>query len=179
MPAQSVDYLGIQIDTVAMQLSLPPDKLTNLNNVVLEFSVKTRATKKELQVLAGHLSHAATVVSGGRTFSRRVINVIKRLPDSHVKVPLPSWFFDDIKWWCAFLKLFNGKAAIVSQTPSVYIATDSSMSGFGAINGDHDYLVGSWNCKFRNHSLAPITSTCVTGPPCELNNVVAELSPVK
>ena len=104
MPAQSVVYLGIQIDTVAMQLSLPPDKLTNLNNVVLEFSVKTKATKKELQVLAGHLSHAATVVSGGRTFSRRVINVIKRLPDSHVKVPLPSWFFDDIKWCHKFLE---------------------------------------------------------------------------
>ena len=34
MPSQCVVYLGIQIDTVAMQLSLPPDKLSNLNDVV-------------------------------------------------------------------------------------------------------------------------------------------------
>ena len=40
-----------------------------------------RCTRRQLEMLAGNLVHASVVVCGGRTFSRRVINVIKALPD--------------------------------------------------------------------------------------------------
>ena len=82
-PSQIVTYLGIKVDSVEIEFRLPEKKLIKSRSLVSEFKGKTstHATKKELQVLAGHLSHASMVVKGGCTFSRRLLNLIKYLPD--------------------------------------------------------------------------------------------------
>ena len=51
---------------------------------------------KDLQSLAGHLSHASTVVRGGRTFSRRVNNLLMFLDSDTNVCVLPDWFKDDM-----------------------------------------------------------------------------------
>ena len=45
--------------------------------MVLQWWEKSVATKRDEQSLIGTLSHAATVVSPGRTFLRRMIETIK------------------------------------------------------------------------------------------------------
>ena len=72
-PFKCLTFLAIEIDTVAMELSLAPDKLSCIRALVLSWRSKLVATKHELQSLIGHLSHAATVVQHGRTFLRRMI----------------------------------------------------------------------------------------------------------
>ena len=171
MPAQCVTYLGIQIDSVSMELSLPPGKLTSMSELVSTFCNRDKATKKELQSLAGHLSHASTVVKGGRTFSRRVINLIKCLPDGGREVPLPPWFQDDLMWWKSFMCVFNGRAAIIVNNPTVHVATDSSMSGFGATCNESDFLVGSWAGVFWNQSDFQFSPSHLSVPPGELDSV--------
>lgn len=67
-PATQLRFLGIQVDTLAMTLSLPEDKLTRILDLVLSWWGKTTASKREMQSLIEHLSHAAMVVLPGRTF---------------------------------------------------------------------------------------------------------------
>ena len=132
-PTNVVTYLGIELDSIEMEFRLPHRKLVNLVELVSKFKDMSHASKKELQVLAGHLSHASTVVRGGRTFSRRLLNLIKYLPDSPSQVLLPTWFKRDLLWWYNLVGLFNGSAKVVKSLATIegVPATDSSLSGFG------------------------------------------------
>ena len=99
-----------------------------------------------MQVLAGHLAHASSVVRGGRTFSRRVINLAKYMQDKSDWCSLPSWFLLDLEWWESFCGCFNGKAKIIVNDPEfeIPVETDASMTGFGARCGSFWFL-GVWH----------------------------------
>ena len=73
-----------------MQLRLPTKKLETLRQLISEFSWKDKCSRKDLERLAGKLAHASMVVKGGRTFSRRVINFLKYLPEGTELVILPD-----------------------------------------------------------------------------------------
>ena len=133
-PLTCVTYLGIGIDSVKMEVRLPKKKLTRLVELVSSFKGKNECCFRDLQVLCGHLAHAAKVVRGGRTFSRRVINFTTYSSDGTGKCVLPDWFKEDIEWWVSFCALFNGKCPIISNDRQleIHVETDSSMTGFGA-----------------------------------------------
>ena len=67
-PATQLGFLGIHVDTLTMTLSLPGVKLTRILDLVLSWQGKKTASKREMQSLIGHLSHAAMVVLPGHTF---------------------------------------------------------------------------------------------------------------
>ena len=55
-----------------------------------KWSVKKRATKKELQKLVGKLNWCARVMVGGRTFLRNLINLMIILKQNHHHVRLSA-----------------------------------------------------------------------------------------
>ena len=74
-PLTQLVFLGILIDSATMTMKLPPGKLVELKKLVLEWLNKKVATKRELLSLIGHLTFASKVVSPGRTFTRRMIDL--------------------------------------------------------------------------------------------------------
>ena len=68
LPTQCLTFLGVLIDTVSECLSLPQEKLVDLQLFVQDFLHRHRASKRLLQSLAGKLNWASRVVYGGRTF---------------------------------------------------------------------------------------------------------------
>ena len=125
-------------------------KVEKLKILINEFSKKEYVSVKDLQVLAGHLTHASTVVRGGRTFSRRVINYLKYLSASRFNLTkIPDWFLEDLHQWSNFVENFNGSAKIISDIPELEIPveTDSSRSGFGARWGTQ-WVLGVWHSPF-------------------------------
>ena len=179
-PSQVITYLGIQIDSISMSLTLPSHKVIKLKSLVNEFKDKVTCTVKNLQVLAGHLAHASSVVRGGRTFSRRVINLLKYVSGENSVIRLPDWFKEDLAWWIKFIDTFNGAAYIISdlREHEVPIETDSSMTGFGARWGSHWFL-GVWHLPFPPPGFP---TTHWSSPPASysssLNINVLELWPV-
>ena len=145
-PATKAIYLGMLLDSVDMTVSLPQEKVARLKTLVEGVRDKKVITRKDLEVLCGHLAHASQVVRGGRTFSRRVINLLKFLPDKVKSVRIPDWFRDDVVWWCRFCDVFNGGAKVINhlELPNTVVETDSSLTGFGASAGD-DWLLGVWD----------------------------------
>lgn len=182
VPSQTVRYLGIIIDTVEWELRLPQDKLTKLCSIVTEFQHKKHATKHQLLSLAGTLAHCAKLVKGGRTFSRRVINLAKVPVEMSDIIRLPLWFHDDINWWSHFAAIFNGKVSLMSNYigNELVIYTDSSLKGFGGTMGLECFL-GSWNI-LDHYKLESVPRDCVELPSEEWtdrNNInVMELWPV-
>ena len=72
-PSQEIVFLGVLINTVSMTFSLPHDELGSFFEMLLNFSSRKRASRKQLEVLIGKLNWASQVISGGRTFLRRII----------------------------------------------------------------------------------------------------------
>ena len=136
-PSTKVEFLGVLIDTVAGKASLSPVKLEKLYSKLCLFKEKTRASKKQLQSLAGSLNWACQVVQGGRYFLRRILDAIQRLNEPSHKCKLSQEFRKDLQWWLAYLKRFNG-VLYYREVDSVSILTDSCNDGAGVFAG------GAW-----------------------------------
>ena len=145
-PSTVTQYLGINFDSNSMEMSLPIRKLDKLHSELLFFEGKTRATKNQLQRLCGILAHCSKVVRGGRTFSRRIIDLLSGLPDGNPRITLSSEFKLDLDWWRCFSTTFNGVACVIQHNygmgPTLH--TDSSFSGYGLISG-HMWYAGYFN----------------------------------
>ncbi len=90
--------------------------------------------KRELLSLIGQLQHACCVVKPGRSFLRRMIELLQSVRMMHHRVRLNAGFRSDLKWWACFLPVWNGSFPISSiplSTPSVEMTSDAS---------------GSWGC---------------------------------
>ena len=158
---------------MAGTMTLPADKLAELNTVVLEFQNK-RASKKQLQRLAGKLNWACRVVYlvyGGRTFLRRILDTMNELSPSE-KFRLDSSFRSDIAWWVNFLRIFNGTRMFLDQLVTVDVSTDAcSVAAGGYFRGDwfyHHFSLDSpeWQNLHINHkeTLAIVLAAQRLGP---------------
>ena len=144
-PAKLIRFLGINIDSVEMTLSLPEDKVIKLKKQLALFINRRKATKKELESLAGILAHCCKVVHGGRTFSRRVYDLVSSVENEKFKVRLNEEFKLDLQWWLKFIDKFNGYANIIRSKDAVLsVYSDASRFGFGA-TFQYDWVAGTFD----------------------------------
>ena len=76
-PTTTLTFLGIELNTEQMIRRLPPKKLKELKELVGEWLPKKACRISDLQSLAGKLQHASKVVRPGRTFLRRMFELLK------------------------------------------------------------------------------------------------------
>ena len=127
-PSTRVRFLGIDIDTVAGHLYLPADKLTNLRQMVDHWSHRRSCQRRELESLVGTLQHAAKVIRPGRTFMRRMIDLLKGRRSPHHYIRLNKEFRADLAWWKRFAQTWNG-LAFFPPPPTQPIEFSSDASG--------------------------------------------------
>ena len=140
-PSTSLSFLGIVIDTVHMQLHLPPDKLIRIRDLISTWLSKKSATQREILSLVGLLQHATKVLRCGRTFVSRMYATAAKVQQLDYYTRLNKDFRSDLYWWHTFLITWNGYSLLRSITakPDFCIQTDASGSwGCGA------YFNGKW-----------------------------------
>ena len=74
-PCTTLSFVGLEIDSVLMEVRLPFDKLQKIRSQLRSMSTKRKATLRELQSLIGLLNFACAVVVPGRPFLRRIIDL--------------------------------------------------------------------------------------------------------
>ena len=104
----TITFVGIEIDSILMEKRLPLDKLDKLRKLLNSFCRKKKATLQELQSLIGLLNFACLVVTPGRAFLRRLIDLTIGLKASHHRRRLNKEARADLKAWSVFVKHFNG-----------------------------------------------------------------------
>ena len=139
-PTTNLIFLGITLDSKTMTLSLPTNKLVDIRSELVAWRSKQRASKRQLQSLAGKLSHAAHVVRGGRTFLRRLFNALRSLRRPSHKTRITSALLQDITWWQSFMPTFNGVSACLPPWDAVSMMSDACDIGGGAfVEGTFHY----------------------------------------
>ena len=97
-PASTMIFLGFEVDTVERVVRLPSDKLQKTLAMVRAWIGRKACKRRELESLLGHLQHTASVVQPGRTFVRRLIELL-RVARSRVSwVRLNSSTRSDLMW---------------------------------------------------------------------------------
>ncbi len=107
-PATRLKFLGIILDTESQSLHLPQEKLEELRSLVASWLGKKFASVKELESLVGKLQHASTVVRPGRSFMRRLLELLKGIRKSQRWVRLNVAARSDLMWWHTFITQWNG-----------------------------------------------------------------------
>ena len=128
-----ITFLGIEIDTVAGVLRLPRDKLLRLQRMVQQWTGRRACTRRELESLIGTFQHASRVIRPGRSFLRRMIDLLRipYRPHHHVRLGVP--FRADLQWWATFAERWNGVAILAPTAPAaVEVISDAS---------------GHWGCR--------------------------------
>ena len=167
-PATTLVFLGIELDTIALILRLPEAKREELKSLVAKWLGKKFCQVKDLQSLVGKLQHASRVVRPGRTFLRRMFDLLKGIPQKQQFVRLNTSFRSDLMWWHTFLESWNGVSMMrdgLQASPDHHVTTDASGSfGCGAWWG-HWWLQYKWPEGLESWSIAikelvPIIMAC-------------------
>ena len=75
-PSTCLSILGIELDSTTMQARLPAEKRERIIALLGTWSGKRFCRRRELESLIGHLHHACKIAPQGRTFLRRMINLL-------------------------------------------------------------------------------------------------------
>jgi hypothetical protein len=146
-PSQVLSFLGIELDALHAEARLPQDKLDKCINSVQAALSKSKLTLRQLQSLIGLLNFACQVVSPGRAFLRRLINLTLGKSNPYHKVRLNVQAKCDLRAWLFFLQSFNGRCFFHDDpwqpNQSLHLYSDASKLGFGAVFGNR-WLYGAF-----------------------------------
>ena len=101
-PSAILDFLGITLDSIRMEIRLPPSKLFAIKVLIRECAHKRRSKKRDLLSFIGKLAHACKVVTPGRIFLRRMIDTSCQVRRLDHWIVLNSDFKSDLHWWSVF-----------------------------------------------------------------------------
>ena len=172
-PTKCVEYLGIILDTEAMEARLPLDKVHRVRDFLQEFRGKKSCTKRELLSLLGHLNFASRVVRPGRSFVSYLIKLSTTVTELHHHVRLTAEVHLDISMWIKFLSGWNGVSMFldddITSSADLHLYTDSTDTHFGGIYGHRwfqDRFPSNLTCDDEKMSMAllelyPIVVSCV------------------
>ncbi len=171
-PTKHVTFLGVDIDTNDCVLSLGADKLNMLHDKLKAFKQRQRATKVQLQSLAGSLNWACQVVRGGRFFLRRILDSIKPLRQAKHKTKLNAEFRKDLAWWLTFLSTFNGRQYYTDRH-DVHVLTDACCTASGC------FWAGDWHYSVFHADWPKVTAMHINYKEvCAVASAVARWAPL-
>ena len=172
-PSTCVTFLGIIVDTATLQLRLPGSKLQRLQSLLQNWQDKRSCTRKDLERLLGHLSHAATIIRPGRIFLRHLFSLLSSVKQPNHFIRLNRQVRADLRWWQYFLQSWNGVSLLPTGEASVHVFSDASGSfGCGAFTLNSGWFQLQWpqswaDIDISSKEMVPVVVCGVApGPYC-------------
>ena len=157
-PSTCLTILGIELDSVRLQARLPPEKFQRIQTLLGEWSRKRSCRRKELESLIGHLHHAGKVAPQGRSFLRRLINLLSAFRRDDHPIRLNEGFHLDLAWWKEFFLSWSGHSFLLlpewAPLPDFQVSSDAAGGfGFGAFFRGH-WFSDAWSAAQLPLSIA-------------------------
>lgn len=137
LPSQSLEFLGLLIDSIALSLALPPGKVLSMLEMCRRSLLKGVVSLHDLSSLIGSFSWAIPTIP----FAQALYRHLQRLYTYRSKsfnydlsryVSLSSSARDDIRWWVKNLSSSNG-LCFLKKDPDLVIYSDASLHGWGFV----------------------------------------------
>lgn len=152
-PATTIRFLGLELDTVTLEVRLPADKLDRLRLELGKWRERKACKKRDLLSLIGLLAHACKAVRAGRSFFRRLIDLSMEAKQLDHFIRINRVARSDIEWWFQFCVRWNGIAMMrsVGNAPtSAEVTSDASGNrGCGAFSGSNWFML-QWSESYKD-----------------------------
>ena len=153
-PSTRLEFLGIILDSVRMQASLPEEKLCRIRDIFKTFTSASSVSKRDLLSLLGHLNFAMRIVPQGRAFVSRLLDLSKSVKNLQDRIMLDQGCLSDIHFWSLFLDQWNGISFFFNEksetSASMEFFTDAAPSvGFGGFFKG-EWFAGAWPEEILN-----------------------------
>ncbi|CAG2186129.1 unnamed protein product [Mytilus edulis] len=169
LPVEILTFLGIEFDTIAMELRLPKVKLIEIKQRITVILGCKKVKLRELQSLIGLLNFACQVVVPGRAFCRRLIDATCNVKEAWHRIRVSSEMKDDLQIWLSFLNEYNGVSVMLdllwTSNETIQLYTDSaggSNRGFG-IYFDGKWSQACWPREWSQNALQTVSTTSRQG----------------
>lgn len=154
-PTTKIIIYGIEVDSHTLECRLPHEKIVKIRKALNESYKRRKIKLRELQSVIGLLNFACLVVSPGRTFLRRMIDLTKNITNPSHYIRLGKEARADLSAWKLFIDSFNGKSVFLSDNwmSSDYLKlfTDASGNvGYAAVYGSQFFAL-KWCDKLKHH----------------------------
>ena len=136
-PTKKIRHLGFVINSVDMNLSLPKEKISNLQNFTNEILTEKEITIRKVAQLTGLLVSCCKGAMWGRMFYRdidrdKALALKTNRGNFDKTMKLSEEAKENIKWW---LESKNLKPCPLNiEKPSVHLQADASLAGWGCAN---------------------------------------------
>ena len=137
-PSTCMTFIGVLFNSEDLTLSVTPERVQELLDLLQLWLQKQSATLKELQSLVGRLSFVASCVQASRVFIARILNWLRLIHGKKSAQPIPSYVKLDLLWWSLFLPCFNGISMMLLEEfsePDQVFSCDACPTGCGGILG--------------------------------------------
>lgn len=157
-PATSIEFLGINLDSIKFQASLPKEKIDRIILVSSTLLEKTSCSKRELLSLLGHLNFAMRIIPQGRPFISHLLSLASSVHSLEDPITITQACRDELRLWLTFLNQWNGLSFFYSNLVScpidIQLFTDAAPSiGFGG------FYQGRWFASTWPPQLQDITQS--------------------
>ena len=137
-PTTRMEWLGFVFDTKEMSVTIPSDKLREIEEIAALWLRKTSATRRELQVLAGKLNHVALCILPARRFMSRILSTLRSAPQSGY-LAIGAELRRDVAWFARYAESCNGRMLLQPTLEKFHIECDACLDGAGAFSSKQYY----------------------------------------
>ena len=156
IPSQFPTFLGASLD-LRRGLAYPTkERVTNLHQCVCLFLPRQAAPARAWLRLLGLMASMTDIVPSCRLRMRPIqLHLLAcyrpKFDDIDMPVPIVDWLKPHLRWWTNQANLLKGQP-FRPPKPIVTIATDASLSGWGATFRLH-HVAGRWNAQQRSNHI--------------------------
>ena len=135
-PAQTMEFLGMVVDSLAMKLKVPGEKLKKLRQSARGLLNQETVSAREMSRLVGKMNAMSQGIPPAPLFYRCLQRDLSRALDRghqsyEAPCPLSQGAKEELQWWISYLEQWNGKS-LLTHEPEVVIESDASLTGWGA-----------------------------------------------
>ena len=136
-PAQSMEFLGLTVDTVAMELKLPVEKMKKIRAEARSMATAEHTSARAIARLVGKMNATSRVIPPAPLFYRHLQMALSEALNSNsqcyeTQVSLSPYSREELKWWDNHMVKWNGKS-LLSKEIDMIIDSDASLMGWGAV----------------------------------------------
>ena len=139
-PSTQMVWLGVLFDSVEFTMSVPPDKLREVIQMVRDWRGRTRASRREMQSLFGSLQFVSAVSPPARAFTNRILEALREAPHKGYTT-LSAGFKADLRFFDQLLAEFKG-VKIINKASFPFqdsLELDACLSGCGGCTDSKYY----------------------------------------
>ena len=137
-PSKTVEFLGLNVKSELLQLSLPANKLLEIKKECQQMLTVKSVKARKIAHLVGKMVAAKEAINYSMAHLRYLQRALGRAiqgPEGFEEmVQVPKEACEDLSWWIENLQAQNGRS-IQTLAPDLIIQTDASLSGWGAVCG--------------------------------------------